>query len=105
MVGHRLSAIRMLQRSFGERVRLERERAGLSQREVADQVGVTGPTISALENGHRGPSIEVLCRLAAALEVSPGVLLPPLQNIKQLFSPNEIVSKVIRELDEEEASL
>jgi transcriptional regulator with XRE-family HTH domain len=101
MVDDRLAAIRVLQRAFGARVRLERKRAGLSQQQVAEQIGVTGPTISALENGHRGPSIEALCRLAAVLNVPPGVLLPPLEELNQLFSASDIVSKFIRELDEE----
>lgn len=104
VIGDRLVAVQALQRAFGVRVRRERKQAGLSQQRVADQLGVTAPTISALENGHRGPSIELLCRLAVVLRVPPGTLLPPLEEIDQLFSANEIVSKVIRELDEEEAS-
>lgn len=103
MVDNGLAAVRVLQRALGTRVRLERQRAGLSQRQLADQIGVTGPTISALENGHRGPSIEALCRLAAVLNVAPGVLLPTLEELNQLFSASAsaIVNRVIRELDEE----
>ncbi|HXX61354.1 MAG TPA: helix-turn-helix transcriptional regulator [Candidatus Sulfotelmatobacter sp.] len=41
--------------------------AGLSQGVVAQAAGISRPYLSAIEAGHRTPSVEVLARLAAAL--------------------------------------
>ena len=48
-----------------------RIRAGLTQQELADLVGVAQATINRYENGERSPSPEVLGRLADALGVEP----------------------------------
>lgn len=47
-----------------------RERAGLSQADLADRVGTRQPNISRLENGESGglPSLDLLSRVAAALD-------------------------------------
>lgn len=48
-----------------------RTRAGLSQRELAERVGVTPSMISLVEKGERGMSLELLQRLASTLSLSP----------------------------------
>lgn len=58
-----------------ERVNLElaqlaydlRQRAGLTQRELAERMGTTQPAIARLEGGGTSPTIELLGRLARAL--------------------------------------
>jgi len=52
-----------------------RQQAGLSQDELADRMDVSTPYISMLESGKRYPSIEMLIRVANALEVQPGAIL------------------------------
>jgi len=52
-----------------------RQGAGLSQDELADRMDVSTPYISMLESGKRYPSIEMLIRVAIALEVQPGTIL------------------------------
>jgi len=52
-----------------------RQGAGLSQDELADRMDVSTPYISMLESGKRYPSIEMLIRVAIALEVQPGAIL------------------------------
>lgn len=55
------------------RLRLE---AGWSLRQLADQVGVSAPYLSRVENGHdRAPTADRLVAIAAALGVPPRVLL------------------------------
>jgi transcriptional regulator with XRE-family HTH domain len=66
----------IFQRAIGEAVRLRRESAGLSMRALAVQVGVSQPFLSQLERGLTAASISTLYRLAAALGVAPGDLLP-----------------------------
>lgn len=52
-----------------------RKAQGWSQRDLARRVGCSGPHISDIENGHALPSIRMLRRLAAALNVSDAELL------------------------------
>lgn len=65
-----------LQRLIGEAVRSRREAAGLSMRALAVQVGVSQPFLSQLERGMTAASISTLYRLAGALGIAPGDLLP-----------------------------
>ena len=57
--------------SIGARVRVRRERLGLSQRELADRLGMPATLLSRLERGGiPNPGAEVLKRLALALHCS-----------------------------------
>lgn len=59
----------------GVAIREFRQQAGLSQDQLADRMDMSTPYISMLESGKRYPSIEMLIRIAIALEVRPGDLL------------------------------
>jgi len=49
---------------FGEAVRRMRDERGISQKKMADAIGVSAAYLSALEHGHRGqPSWEMLQRI------------------------------------------
>ena len=50
---------------FGERLQQKRSSIKLSQKEVANAVGVNPSVISNYENGERTPSVEVLVALAS----------------------------------------
>lgn len=52
-----------------------RNHRGLNQEELADLVGLTGPSISQLENGKQGFTDTTLIALADALNCRPGDLL------------------------------
>jgi transcriptional regulator with XRE-family HTH domain len=56
-------------------LRAWRERARLSQEQLAEAVGTTGAVISLLESGDRGLSAKWLRRLAPVLGTTPGFLL------------------------------
>jgi len=60
---------------FGKNVRALRERAALSQEELAFRAGMKRTYLSDLERGTRNPSIRALGRLAEALGVPPHRLL------------------------------
>lgn len=64
---------------LGERLKLARKAAGLSQRELAGKVGVSAMAISHYERGENWPSSDVLLRLSEALEVRPDYFLRPVQ--------------------------
>lgn len=57
--------------SFAKRVKTERERAGLSQTQLARICGLSGPMISCLERGKSAGSEKVLVSVARALGVRP----------------------------------
>jgi transcriptional regulator with XRE-family HTH domain len=56
--------------TFGQRLRALRESAGLSVAQLAERIGSPRMTIHRLESGERLPGWEMVCRLAAALDVS-----------------------------------
>lgn len=54
----------------GQRLKLLRELAGLSQRELAKRSGLTNSSISTIEQGRVSPSIQSLTRMLSALAIS-----------------------------------
>ena len=52
-----------------------RLKSGLSQKEIAEQIGVSPSVVSAYELGERTPSVEVLMSLAALYNCSSDYLL------------------------------
>jgi transcriptional regulator with XRE-family HTH domain len=65
--------------TFGERVRKERNRLGLSQMAMAEEVGVHYTYISSIERGERNVSLENIVRIAEVLGVDPSKLVKGLQ--------------------------
>ncbi len=63
------------ERSFGQRLRETRVRAGFSQSDLEEISGIPKARLSRYENGHVAPSIQTLERLAKALGVSEASLL------------------------------
>lgn len=61
--------------TFAERLRILREEQGLSQRALADKVGVSNSAISVYERGVNTPRFETLDDLAAVLNVDYSYLL------------------------------
>ena len=61
--------------AFGKRVLQLREKKELSQMDLAYEIGTSTSHLSKIENGHTGPGLLTLMRLARALEVKPGDLL------------------------------
>jgi len=61
--------------SFGKVLREYRDRAGLSQEELADAAGLDRTFIGMLERGQRQPTLESLFKIADALQVAPQTLV------------------------------
>ena len=55
---------------FGRELKRIREAAGVSQKDLADAVGIKSPSLSQIESGKIGPSVETLYRLCRELKVS-----------------------------------
>lgn len=56
-------------------LRRYRDKAGLSQQELADSIGVSKGFISALEGGRSVPNLDRLVQIADALQVGAGELV------------------------------
>lgn len=60
---------------LAKKLRDMRLKSGLSQKEIAEQIGVSPSIVSAYELGERTPSVEVLMSLAALYNCSSDYLL------------------------------
>jgi transcriptional regulator with XRE-family HTH domain len=56
-------------------LRRYRDAAGLSQQQLADSVGIAKSYVSSLELGYRAPHLNLLVKIAQALNVRPGELI------------------------------
>ena len=61
--------------TIGKRIRLLRKQQHLSQLTLAEMVDKSPTYISLVENGQKGPSLEMLIDVANALKVTMDVLL------------------------------
>ncbi|MER5755024.1 helix-turn-helix transcriptional regulator [Streptomyces sp. NPDC002088] len=71
-----------LNRAIGKQVRVLRERAGLTQREMGDQLGYSEDLISSLERGRRTPQREFL-ESADELLNADGLLKATIEDVEQ----------------------
>lgn len=83
---------------LGKRIRALRERAGLTQEELAQRLGVTPSAVGNYERDISHPKEEVLYRLFTALSCEPNELFSDYYNIR--LSPAQLHMMKYRELDE-----
>jgi len=62
---------RRIARAFGAALRAARQAQGVSQDELAERCDIDRTFPSLLERGKRGPTFEMLLRLADKLEIPP----------------------------------
>ena len=60
---------------LGERIKEQRELKGLSQKGLADKIGVSASIVSNYEKGERTPSLEILMMLARTFQCTTDYLL------------------------------
>jgi len=60
---------------FNENLRAARERKNMTQKEVADSIGVAKSTYSLYESGSREPNVQTIKKIADVLSVSADDLL------------------------------
>lgn len=73
----------------GARIRAARTRAGLTQRTVADHVGISRSLLSAIERGESGVSMNVFSRIAEAVGIPMSELAPPAPPTQRLIRPDQ----------------
>ena len=60
--------------SFHENMKIARKKKKMSQKDVAEIVGVAKSTFSLYESGNREPNIETIRKISRVLEISPNEL-------------------------------
>jgi len=68
-----------LQKKFGKVIRQRRLEIGLGQEALADKAGLHRTHVSLLERGKRMPSLQVVKKLAAALDTTMADLMTELE--------------------------
>lgn len=68
----------------GERIKKARKEKNMSQKELAEKIGVSASMIGQYENGLRNPKIETIQRIAYVLDVNTYSLVS--SNIMRLFT-------------------
>jgi len=68
-----------LQQKFGKMIRARRLKLGLGQESLADKASIHRTHVSLLERGKRMPSLEVIRKLASALETTMASLMKELE--------------------------
>lgn len=71
---------------FGERLKKAREKSGMSQAEIARELGVTQAAYSYIENCEKNPSLPIAKRLAVILHTSLDYLVGIQENEECLTS-------------------
>ena len=65
----------MNENKIGSFIQLSRKEKGMTQKDLADQIGVSDKTISKWENGNSVPDTEILTSLCQSLDISVNELL------------------------------
>ena len=65
--------------AFGPILRRLRRERELTQERLSELVGVASPYICMLESGRKCPNLDMLFRLAEALDVRPGAIVDAMQ--------------------------
>jgi transcriptional regulator with XRE-family HTH domain len=73
---------------LGDILREARERAGLTQEQLAFQAGVDRTYVSQLENDKKSPTVQTLFRLCRAMKASPAGVIARLEKRLVRGSPS-----------------
>jgi transcriptional regulator with XRE-family HTH domain len=71
-----------LHKRFTANVRRRRLTLGLTQLQVAEELGISQPSYAAIETGRRNPGLDVVEKVAKALDCEAADLLVPVNSEK-----------------------
>jgi len=89
----------------GKRIKIVRQRSGLTQDQLAEQVGLSPKYISGIERGVENPTMDILIRLAKMLGVEPYDLFLFGESEESEKALRKGIKKMIREADREKLQL
>jgi transcriptional regulator with XRE-family HTH domain len=76
MITRSTRAVPSLRRAFGEHLRALREARGLSQERLGSKASLSGKFVGEVERGEKSISLDTLWRVARALGLPLGALIP-----------------------------
>jgi len=84
--------------AVGQRIRMERERQGMRQEDLAEQSGIRRPNIARLEAGKHLPSVATLQKIARALRLDmSGLMVAPISTEQDMLEFREMAEMGIQE--------
>lgn len=92
----------MVLSNLGSRIREERQRARLTQEQLAELVGCNESYIGQIERGVKNPSLEIIVGIANALNVTVDYLLADNVKVDQLNGLMDEIITLIKERDPED---
>ena len=78
-------------RIIGERLKIKRKRARLTQEEVAELVNITVVYLSKIENGHVRPTLDLLCQICEIVGLDLGDLFSGVSTNSAEYQNEKIV--------------
>lgn len=81
--------------SIGSRIKERREQLGMTQRQLADKLGVTKSAICNYENGTSKPKEDVLLNVFKVLSVAPNYIYQDSVDVTEV-SKKDVIMKNIR---------
>ena len=94
-----------IKRAVGMRIKIVRQRSGLTQDQLAEQVGLSPKYISGIERGVENPTMDILIRLAKMLGVEPYDLFLFGESEENEKALRKGIEKMVREADREKLQL
>jgi len=88
---------------IGNNIKLYRKKKGLTQKQLAEKIGTTDSAITRYESNSREPSIEIITKIAKALNISINELLDD-KVVSNDIGSKIISAKIFRKLDDEQLS-
>lgn len=67
--------ISIVEKEVAKRLRSARQKAEMSQSDLAEAAGIERKTVNRIENGHFSPNLETLTRLCSALDTKLSAFL------------------------------
>ncbi len=81
---------------IGNRIRQYREKKKLTQKQLADMIGVSNSRVSNWEKGINRPDADIIADICRALDVSPSVLLDVRLSTDELNDKERRIIKAYR---------
>lgn len=91
----------LMEKKVGQRFKEYREKAGLTQEELAEKAGLHSNYISRIERGESFPRLEALVVLLNTLDISADAVLCDLVFSSSLYTEN-LLSKKLKDLPKKE---
>ena len=94
-----------IKRAVGKRIKVVRQGNGLTQDQLAEQLGLSSKYISGIERGVENPTMDILLRVAKVLNIEPYNLFLFGESEDSGKALRKGIKKMLREADREKLQL